>query len=722
MKIGLLNKERAKQASEYAVAAALCLLILFCYLKLWKADLRVPFYYAGDTVFYAMCVKGMIDNGWYWQNAFVGAPDGLLMYDFPWVDHSVGVLLWLISIFTHNFALVLNIFYLLTFPLVTLTSLFVFRHFKLSYIPSLFCSLLYAFLPYHFLRNENHLILSAYYGIPLVTMVLLWITAEQFSLRSKRFIFSAVICALIGASGVYYPFFSCFLLLVAGAIGSLKFQSFRPLMTTIVLVGITGSTLLISLSPSFVYKYRRGDAGVMQRHPGAAEDFGLKISQLLLPITGHRLDTLNQLKAFHNANTLVTESDAASLGVIGSIGFLALLVQLLRRKEIVTSVAPGLFSDLSIMNVFAVLLGLVGGFGFLFAVLISSGIRCYNRISVFIAFFSLMAVAIGLERIYQRTLKSRRSIFYSLLAVALVAGVLDQTTPAYIHDYAAIKIEYLSDDQFVKGIENSVPPASMIFQLPYVPFPEFPPFNKMRDYDHFRGYVHSQNLRWSYGTMKNREGDQALQGIAALPIEELVQIISFAGFKGIYLDRFGYADNGAAIETKLSDLLQNKPIVSPNGRLVFFNLVDYVGRLREKYPDNEWEANEDLSFHPVLVDWKGGFSGYESLPGKTWRWCSSEGELHLRNTSQRPRTIRLEMSFATGYEQLDDLVISGLISEQLKVNATPSFFAKTITVPPGESVINFRSSAKRVYAPLDTRFLVFKVEDFKMTELQLKPN
>jgi phosphoglycerol transferase len=222
--------------------------------------------------------------------------------------------------------------------------------------------------------------------------------------------------------------------------------------------------------------------------------------------------------------------------------------------------------------------------------------------------------------------------------------------------------------------------------------------------------------------MKNREGDQALQGIAALPIEELVQIISFAGFKGIYLDRFGYADNGAAIETKLSDLLQNKPIVSPNGRLVFFNLVDYVGRLREKYPDNEWEANEDLSFHPVLVDWKGGFSGYESLPGKTWRWCSSEGELHLRNTSQRPRTIRLEMSFATGYEQLDDLVISGLISEQLKVNATPSFFAKTITVPPGESVINFRSSAKRVYAPLDTRFLVFKVEDFKMTELQLKPN
>jgi hypothetical protein len=52
------------------------------------------------------------------------------------------------------------------------------------------------------------------------------------------------------------------------------------------------------------------------------------------------------------------------------------------------------------------------------------------------------------------------------------------------------------------------------------------------------------------------------------------------------------------------------------------------------------------------------------------------------------------------------------------VNDTPVPYSKTITVPPGESIITFRSTARRVDAPLDPRFLVFRVEDFKMTEIE----
>ena len=119
-----------------------------------------------------------------------------------------------------------------------------------------------------------------------------------------------------------------------------------------------------------------------------------------------------------------------------------------------------------------------------------------------------------------------------------------------------------------------------------------------------------------------------------------------------------------------------------------------------------------------MLDWKGGFSDLESGDGKTWRWCSNEGELRIYNTLPRARTVSLEMWFATGHEQPADFFLSGLISEQLKVNSTPSFYSKTVTAPPGESVISFRSTAKRVEAPLDSRFLVFRVENFKLTELQ----
>jgi phosphoglycerol transferase len=715
MKNRLLDNERIKRASLYITAAALCVLILCVFFKIWRADLRVPFYYSGDSLFYSMFVRGVLDNGWYWQNPALGAPGRLEMYDFPGLDNSVAVLILLFSIFTRNAMLVLNLFYLLTFPLVALASFYVFRQLNFSFATSLLCSLLYAFLPYHFMRNETHFLLSAYYVVPLAVLVLLWVSAEELSPRTRKFILSVAICVLLGSSGIYYPFFFCFLLLIAGAAGSLKFRRLKPLAMALVFVGITCATIAINLSPSIIHKFRHGEADVVIRSPGEAERYGLKISQLLLPITGHRIDRLDRLKRFHNANTLVTENDTASLGIIGSLGFLGLLAQLLHRKEIVAGTS--VFRDLSILNIFAVLLGIVGGFAFLFEILVSSGIRSYNRISTFIAFFSLMAVGIALESIYRRTTKGR-SIFYFVVVVVLIVGFLDQTTRFYVPDYPGTKAEFLSDERFVKSIETSVPPGAMIFQLPYIPFPENPGVHKMHDYDHFRGYLHSQNLCWSYGTIKNRDDDRAQQRVAALPPEEFVQTLAFAGFSGVYVDRHGYEDGGAAKEAELSNVLQTNPLISPNRRLLFFNLADYGRSLREKYPDNEWEVKKDLSFHPLLLDWKGGFSGFESRPGKSWRWCSTEGELHLRNMSQRPRTIKLEMAFATGHSELDDFIISGLISEQLKVNSSPTSYSKTITVPPGESVIHFRSTAKRVDAPLDPRFLVFRIEDFKVTELQ----
>jgi hypothetical protein len=76
------------------------------------------------------------------------------------------------------------------------------------------------------------------------------------------------------------------------------------------------------------------------------------------------------------------------------------------------------------------------------------------------------------------------------------------------------------------------------------------------------------------------------------------------------------------------------------------------------------------------------------------------------------------MSFATGRQEINDFFISGLISEQLKVGWELVPYSKTVVVPPGESVIKFRSTAGRVDAPLDPRFLVFRIENFKMTELQ----
>ena len=710
MKQPLLDNQRLRRASEYIAAVVLCLLLLCFVLKLWRADLRFPLHYNGDALLHAMFIRGIIDNGWFWQNPFLGAPGGLQMYDFPAVDTSAAILIWLISLFSANAIVVLNIFYLLTFPLITISSLYVFRHFNLPYVPSLFSSLLYTFLPYHFMRDESHLFLSAYYSIPLVVMVLLWLTTEKL-----RLLPSIIICVLAGSTGIYYPFFSCFLFLVAGASSALTRRTLRPLVTAAILTAATFTTVAINLSPSLVYLHRHGSADVTKRNPVGAEIYALKLTQLVLPVTGHRVGRLNYLKESYNKNIDMTESDAAALGFIGTVGFLVLLALLLDRRR-----THPLLNDLSILNIFAVLLGTVGGISSLFAALVSAGLRSYNRISVFIAFFSLFAIAMALDQLHRRWIKTRRAqiVFYLVVGVVLLLGVLDQTTRQYVPDYSGIKAEFLNDEQFVQAVEASVPSQAMIFQLPYVPFPEHPHVNKMVDYDHLRGYLHSEGLYWSYGAMKNREGDLWLQRVSALPTEEFLQTLSLAGFSGIYLDRNGYEDHGAAKAADLSGALQTQPLVSGNGRLIFFNLADYTRRLQGRYSESEWQSRQEQAIHPLMLDWKGGFSDLESGDGKTWRWCSNEGELRIYNTLPRARMVSLEMWFATGHEHPADFFLSGLISEQLKVNSTPGFYSKTVTAPPGESVISFRSTAKRVDAPLDSRFLVFRVENFKLTELQ----
>jgi len=717
MKKWFRDKVRIKRASQYIIAAILSALLTCFFLKLWRADLHVPFHYNGDALLHAMFIKGIVDNGWYWQNPRLGAPGGLQMYDFPAVDNSAAVIIAVVGLFTKHPFLVLNIFYLLTFPLVTLSALFVFRQLNLSYAVALFGSLLYTFLPYHFMRGESHLFLSAYYFIPLVVLVLIWVASDQLiNLRSRKFILSVVVCVLVGSNSVYYPFFACFLLLIAGLSAALIKRSLRPLAPAMLLVAVTFAVVVINFAPSIVYLYKHGDAHVADRSLAGPEIYSLKISQLLLPITGHRVGRLNSIKTLYNRNTNVTESDAAALGFVGSIGFLALLAQLFFRR----SESNTLLADLSILNIFAVLLATIGGFGSLFALFVSPAIRSYNRISVFIAFFSLLAVAIGIEWFYERRVKTgaARIVFYVVVGVMCVAALLDQTSRGYIPQYAQIKSEFESDRNFVAGIAARLPQGASVFQLPYIPFPEYPGVEKMVDYDHLRGYLHSQNLRWSYGAIKNRSGDRRLKQIAALPVDEMCETLALAGFSGVYIDRNGYDDDSfAALESQLRDALQIAPVVSENGRLIFYNLTDYNSRLRQKYSDSELQAKQELTLHPLMLDWKGGFFDLESSPEKNWRWCSHEGELHIYNTSQRARQVNFEMSFVSGYEEFADLTISSL-SDQLKTNANPVAYSKTITVPPGESIIKFTSNGRRVDAPQDPRVLIFRIENFKMTVVE----
>lgn len=75
--IEIFSKRINSRAIEaYAAAFAICTQILIWVMKLWLADLHVPFVYTGDALHVSAWIKGIVDNGWYLQNGFIGVPFG----------------------------------------------------------------------------------------------------------------------------------------------------------------------------------------------------------------------------------------------------------------------------------------------------------------------------------------------------------------------------------------------------------------------------------------------------------------------------------------------------------------------------------------------------------------------------------------------------------------------------------------------------------------------
>lgn len=709
----------------YCGAAFLSFFLVVILMRVWKVDLSIPFNFGGDTFFTALNVKGMINNGWALTNKFVGMPWGLKLQDFPIADSLHLLIIKLITMVFPNWALSINLFFLLTFPLITITSILAFRQFKVSFSTAIFGSLLYTFLPFHFLRGLSHLFLASYYMVPISTLLALWVfSGDLYRIESGKILFNriklmmAVLAAiLIASSGIYYAFFTCFFLLVAGLISWFKQKKVIVIIMAGILVVSIGMGVIVNIAPTIVQNLQEGpNLKVAARNPIESEIYGLKMSQLLLPVSGHRVRILANLKERYNLSApLVNENNYASLGIIGGIGFLILLGLIFVTPPFNRGKSE-IYSNLSYLNLSAFLLATIGGAGSLVAFFFPS-IRAYNRISVFIGFFSISIIVLLLNDFYKRfTTRRTKFLFHIGLAILLLIGIYDQT-PNGLMPSNEIYASFQNDQKFVSQIENILPKKAMIFQLPYVPFPENSPVYKMNDYDHFKGYLYSKTLRWSYGAMKGRRGDQWQSNIVTLPIEQFIKTIIATGFSGIYIDRYGYSDNGKELEAKLFLILRNKPIESDDKRLAFYNVLSYKKRLLTQI---NFEKLRQECLGTPLLSWEGGFSELEGTATANWRWCAENGQLRIYNLLGKSQRVKIRMTIATGYSELSDLLItSKTFKAKLKVNMDGVLFVKTITVAPGANNICITCNAKRIYAPCDPRYLIFRVNNFKIRKFKV---
>jgi phosphoglycerol transferase len=510
-------------------------------------------------------IKAIVDNGWCLTVPQLGAPSVLRLHDFPPQFDSLHLLvIRLMSVFIHDWALIFNLYFLLGFPLIAVSSVAVFRHFGVSRWSAIAASVLYAFLPSRLIKGQAHLFLDTFFQVPFAILLMLWVCGDLPALRSRRSLVGLLVALLLGATGLYYAFFSACLLLLAGSWAAIVRRSPRNFLAGVTLAAVIGLTVGAQDIPTALYRSMNGvNIEVANRLPGESEVYGLRIAQLLLPISGHRVPYLRNLEDRYKASApMPGEYLSTSLGIVASLGFLVLLgTSLLGFARTAESLDSNVWRPLASLNLSAVLLGTIGGFGSLFALLVSPQIRTYCRLNVFIAFMALFAVVLLVDRLR----RSRPLLADAVAGAALIVGILDQTT--HVHRDPSTAIRYASDGELVSQIEHDVPAGAMIYELPFGTFPE-----SLDDYVLVRPYLHSHLLRWSYPAMRGREGGRWAHDTAALDPAGLLSVVRQSGFAGILIDRDIYRDRGAAIESRLVAMLGRPPRVSRDGNLAFFRV------------------------------------------------------------------------------------------------------------------------------------------------------
>jgi phosphoglycerol transferase len=718
------SKTRLRAVWQHVTALAVCLLVLGAVFDLHKVALRWPYAYQGDTMFYHLIAKSVIDHGWFQDVPLLSAPGALDMRAVPTSDNNLHILtLWLLGLTTSHYPSVLNSFYLLTFPAVFMCALWVLRCFGVTWWTSVCVSLLYAFAPFHVFRGEHHLFLSAYWPIPLAALVALWVGRDELwpdppirpAWHSPRVWLSVLIALMLSASGAYYAFFACFFLLVASVSAATRGRSLRRLLHGVALIAVIGLGLIVNLLPSLQHFQQHGTVAIVHRDASDADYYGLRIAQLLLPVDGHRVAALAQMKAAYNQRPLINENDHVSLGFAGAAGFLGLLWWFFFRKPAADGLGEtgpaGLLHHLSILNIAGLLFGTIGGLGSLVAFFGVSHIRAYNRIGVFLSFFALFALALWLDQLARRfaTTRMRAIGLGCVLAAATLAGLYDQISPKALPDYNVVRLQFESDAAFVRAIERSVPRGALIFQLPFVTFPESAPLANMQDYDQLRGYLHSDHLRWTYGSIRGREPNAWFRQTAELQPLQLIERLAWAGFSGIAVNRRGYADSGAAVERQLRDLLGSLPIQSPDDGLAFYDLKQYQTRLEQRTPLHEHAARREAAIHPPLAVWEGGFSNLEYGSGR--RWGMHEARMTLVNDLARTENVRVEMSITPSDGQIT--ILSDVFGTPVPVDRDSPRVDRIVPLPAGRHEVRFVSNASSVKGER-----AFVVENFRVTPVR----
>lgn len=544
-------------------------------------------------------------------------------------------------------------------------------------------AVLFAFSPFILRRSLVHLALANYWHVPLFLLTTWWVYSGRIALWGRKWWFAAAVSFV---TGLLNPYYTCMYVqfLGFGVLLHLVRKQRSEAAMDFGLGCLAMAAFLLMNVDTISYSIQNGSntlAGV--RHLNELVVYGLKLPDIFMPSPSHRWGwwaSIGQSRYY-----LVSGSQGEAwypyFGFVGLVGFAWLTTMSVFRLFQCKLIPVQAWQTLWVLA-----FSLVGGVNLIFGVLGCTYFRASNRMSIIILCISLLFLVRQLSR------RCPRRLVLPVAALMLAVGLADQlpsVSPYAVTEHIAQQVR--SDREFTAGMESALPPGTMVFQLPTVPYPESPPINNMNDYEHFIPYLYSKHLRFSYGTNKGRALETWQKDVENLPPAEMAATLEQYGFGAIYINTRGYKDEGAKLISDLADAGKPVLLVSSIKDLVAVRLTPAA-----------------VPYTPPL--WGAGWSTLE--PGGN-RWSvarratvdfwNTEKEsvyvsLQFNLTTLRPRHIRITLN-------------SGLFDDlDLQANAVRMIGPKTVTLSPGRNTMLFETDVPPALPGNgDTRELSFQV-------------
>jgi phosphoglycerol transferase len=484
-------------------------------------------------------------------------------------------------------------------------------------------ALLFAYTYHTFHRGLAHFSFVFTWTVPL-GLLAVWLVAQSRRLEWRSA--GAFVClgsALgLGVSNPYNLMFWGQLLVWA-----LLMQWFGPRRRPNLAIGLTAGAIavaafLITNAEVWIHVQEPEGLPLLARNYGGTERYALKPMEMFIPPQYHRWDAF-AFFGYRYARWSDWRGEAylPYLGLVGIAGLVWLAFASVRRL-FARRAPPGQALSSAWLLAYATVGGLTNVVAFFIGIQV---FRATNRVAVFISALVLVFLMVRLSRLTMKWPAGWRVAAAMALAALGLFDQIPRRTSSEVHARIAANVK--SDMMLGREVEAALPRGAMVFQLPVLGFPEVVTPYRLVDYEHFRLYLTTSDLRFSYGAAKFRARSRWQRDMENLPVETLVQRLESYGFSALYLNRKGYEDRAESLLGELTKLGYGRRLQGAGGQQVVV--------LLNPYHNPVLPLGRQLTFG----------RGWHPRPEDGVRWANDDAVLSYFNPYDQPLAcaLRLEL-------------------------------------------------------------------------------